>query len=201
MPKSWAAEGLVCLKKRAYGARSRFPPLWSTTSRPKAVLWTHANALWGAKINAAHQDLHEGDVHQTYLPLFHTNALAYSMLASLWVGATCVIQPRFSASRFWSVALQHGCTWTSTIPFCMKALLDHEIPRKHKFRLWGTAINDPPAFAAFVSSVIEAGVDPAEMTDIRQRLVAAGLPTYDCLNPPLMDALATFAAKQKRGVA
>ncbi len=29
-----------------------------TTSRPKAVLWTHANALWGAKINAAHQDLH-----------------------------------------------------------------------------------------------------------------------------------------------
>jgi crotonobetaine/carnitine-CoA ligase len=54
-----------------------------TTSRPKAVLWTHANALWGAKINAAHQDLHAGDVHQTYLPLFHTNALAYSMLASL----------------------------------------------------------------------------------------------------------------------
>ena len=29
-----------------------------TTSRPKAVLWTHANALWGAKVNAAHQDLH-----------------------------------------------------------------------------------------------------------------------------------------------
>jgi crotonobetaine/carnitine-CoA ligase len=46
-----------------------------TTSRPKAVLWTHANALWGAKVNAAHQDLHAGDVHQTYLPLFHTNAL------------------------------------------------------------------------------------------------------------------------------
>lgn len=30
-----------------------------TTSRPKAVLWTHANALWGAKINAVHQDLRE----------------------------------------------------------------------------------------------------------------------------------------------
>lgn len=120
-----------------------------TTSRPKAVLWTHANALWGAKINAAHQDLHEGDVHQTYLPLFHTNALAYSMLASLWVGGTCVIQPRFSASRFWNVALEHGCTWTSTIPFCMKALLDYEIPKQHKFRLWGTAVNDPPPFAAF----------------------------------------------------
>jgi crotonobetaine/carnitine-CoA ligase len=125
-----------------------------TTSRPKAVLWTHANALWGAKVNAAHQDLHAGDVHQTYLPLFHTNALAYSMLASLWVGASCVIQPRFSARRFWNVAAEHGCSWTSTIPFCMKALLEHEIPKQHTFRLWGTAISEPPAFAAFGIKII-----------------------------------------------
>jgi carnitine-CoA ligase len=93
-------------------------------------------------------------VHQTYLPLFHTNALAYSMLASLWVGATCVIQPRFSASRFWPAALQHGCTWTSTIPFCMKALLEHEVPKQHKFRLWGTAVCEPPAFAVFGIKII-----------------------------------------------
>jgi crotonobetaine/carnitine-CoA ligase len=125
-----------------------------TTSRPKAVLWTHANALWGAKVNAVHQDLHQNDVHQTYLPLFHTNALAYSMLASLWVGATCVIQPRFSASRFWRVAVKHGCTWTSTIPFCMKALLDQEVPRDHKFRLWGTAVSEPPVFAKFGIKII-----------------------------------------------
>jgi crotonobetaine/carnitine-CoA ligase len=125
-----------------------------TTSRPKAVLWTHANALWGGKVNAAHQDLHQGDVHQTYLPLFHTNALAYSMLASLWVGGSCVIQPRFSASRFWPVALEHNCTWTSTIPFCMKALLEHEIPKNHKFRLWGSAVNEPPPFAAFGIKII-----------------------------------------------
>ncbi|MGJ4896615.1 MULTISPECIES: AMP-binding protein [unclassified Bradyrhizobium] len=125
-----------------------------TTSRPKAVLWTHANALWGAKVNAVHEDLHQGDVHQTYLPLFHTNALAYSMLATLWVGATCVIQPRFSARRFWSAALEHGSTWTSTIPFCMKALLDQEVPKHHKFRLWGTAVSEPPAFAKFGIKII-----------------------------------------------
>lgn len=125
-----------------------------TTSRPKAVLWTHANALWGAKVNAAHQDLHANDVHQTYLPLFHTNALAYSMLSSLWVGATCVIQPRFSASRFWTVAAEHRCTWTSTIPFCMKALLDREIPKQHTFRLWGTAVCEPPAFSVFGVKII-----------------------------------------------
>jgi crotonobetaine/carnitine-CoA ligase len=60
-----------------------------------------------------------------------------------------VIQPRFSASRFWGATLEHGCTWTSTIPFCLKALLEHEIPKHHKFRLWGTAVNDPPPFAVF----------------------------------------------------
>lgn len=54
-----------------------------------------------------------------------------------------------------------------------------------------------PGFAAFVSSIIEGGVDPAEMSDVRARLKKAGLEPYDCLNPPLMDALATFAAKQK----
>jgi crotonobetaine/carnitine-CoA ligase len=120
-----------------------------TTSRPKAVLWTHANALWGGKINASHQGLRADDTHLLYLPLFHTNALAYSMLATLWVGGSCVIQPRFSARRFWPVALAHRCTWHSTIGFCMKALLEQEIPRQHFFRRWGTSVSDPPGFAGF----------------------------------------------------
>ena len=55
----------------------------------------------------------------------------------------------------------------------------------------------PPKFAAFVSSVIEGGVPPGQMADIRATLAAKGLPPYDCLNPPLMDAIATHAAKAK----
>jgi S-(hydroxymethyl)glutathione synthase len=53
-----------------------------------------------------------------------------------------------------------------------------------------------PGFAGFVSSIIEAGFDPNRMGEVRGRLKELGLETYDCLNPPLMDALATFAAKQ-----
>jgi S-(hydroxymethyl)glutathione synthase len=52
-----------------------------------------------------------------------------------------------------------------------------------------------PGFAAFVSSIIEAGADPANMGAVRSRLKELGLEPYDCLNPPLMDALATHAAK------
>ena len=55
----------------------------------------------------------------------------------------------------------------------------------------------PPEFAAFVSSAIEGGVDPAQMAAIRARLREIGLEPYDCLSPALMDALATFAAKSK----
>jgi S-(hydroxymethyl)glutathione synthase len=55
-----------------------------------------------------------------------------------------------------------------------------------------------PEFAAFVSSIIEAGAaKPKEMTKIRDRFKKLRLPPYDCLSPALMDVLATHAAKQK----
>lgn len=120
-----------------------------TTSRPKAVLWTHANAMWGGRVNAMHEDLHASDVHLVTMPLFHTNAQAYSLLASLWTGATCVVQPRFSASRFWPVSLKHGCTWTSVVPFCCRALMAHEVPPQHSYRLWGNGVCEPPFDAHF----------------------------------------------------
>ena len=54
----------------------------------------------------------------------------------------------------------------------------------------------PPEFAAFVSSIIESGVDPKRMDEIRGRLRELGLEPYDCLSPPLMDLIATHTAKQ-----
>jgi len=120
-----------------------------TTARPKAVLWTHANALWGARVCALHEDLRAEDVHFTHLPLFHTNAQVYSVLASLWAGASVVLAPRFSASRFWPVSLRHGCTWTSVVPFCVKALLDQPTPPDHSYRLWGNAVCEPATDARF----------------------------------------------------
>lgn len=114
-----------------------------TTSRPKAVLWTHANVIWGMQMNCAHMRLTSADTTQVILPLFHTNAQSYSMLSTLWSGGTMVVQPRFSASRFWDVALRNSVTWVSTIPFCVKAILAGEIPQDHHFRFWGCAVRMP----------------------------------------------------------
>lgn len=52
-----------------------------------------------------------------------------------------------------------------------------------------------PEFAAFVSSIIESGTDPASMGAVRERLKSLGLEPYDCLSPPLMDFIATHVAK------
>ncbi len=120
-----------------------------TTSRPKGVVWTHANALWGAKVNAAHEGLRDDDVHLTYLPLFHCNAASYSVLASLWAGATVVLQPRFSASRFWDVSVRNKATWTSIVAFAIKALRDQPVPDDHRYRMWGNGFCDAPTDAHF----------------------------------------------------
>ena len=53
----------------------------------------------------------------------------------------------------------------------------------------------PPEFAAFVSSIIESGASPDNMGAVRARLKQLGLEPYDCLSPPLMDAIATHTAK------
>lgn len=53
-----------------------------------------------------------------------------------------------------------------------------------------------PQFAAFVSSVIEQGFDPSGMEGVRAAFKGKGLETYDALSPALMDAIATWTAKQ-----
>ena len=53
-----------------------------------------------------------------------------------------------------------------------------------------------PQFAAFVSSIIEQGFDPERMAEVRRKLNATGLETYDSLSPALMDLIATYTAQQ-----
>lgn len=52
----------------------------------------------------------------------------------------------------------------------------------------------PAEFAAFVSSIIESGASPEDMGAVRSRLKELNLEPYDCLSPPLMDAIAAHTA-------
>ncbi len=106
-----------------------------TTSRPKAVLWTHGNGVWAAKTNAQHLRVRHEDVTSTSFPLFHTNAQSYSMLTTHWTGGTLVLQPRFSSSRYWQVILEHNVTWTTMIGFSLKAMSTQPVP-EHQLRFF-----------------------------------------------------------------
>lgn len=107
-----------------------------TTSRPKGVVWTHANVLWGAQVGAAHNQLRSDDCAMVFTPLCHTNAMSWGHLPVVWSGSRMVLQPKFSASRFWPLAVRHQCTWGNVIPFAVQAVVAQGIPEKHSYRHW-----------------------------------------------------------------
>ncbi|HUB39966.1 MAG TPA: AMP-binding protein [Streptosporangiaceae bacterium] len=114
-----------------------------TTSRPKGVVWTHANALWAARVNAAHEHLGADDCHLITMPLFHANAFAYSLLPTIWTGGKVVLLPKWSTSRFWAVSLRHGCTWASLMGLSARAVLSIEAPARHTYRWFGAPAIQP----------------------------------------------------------
>ncbi len=105
-----------------------------TTSRPKAVVHTHANALWASRIGPINLDLTSDDTYLVYLPFFHVNAQSWSFWSTLGAGGTIVLQPKFSASRFWEIVTKHDVTHISLIPFVFKAIADQPVP-EHKLKV------------------------------------------------------------------
>lgn len=105
-----------------------------TTSRPKAVVHTHANAIWASRQGSLNIDMDGDGVYLIYLPFFHVNAQSWSTWSTLGAGGTIVLQPKFSSSRFWEVVTKHDVTHISLIPFVFKALAGQEIP-EHKLRI------------------------------------------------------------------
>lgn len=103
-----------------------------TTSRPKAALYTHANALWAGMVGVAHGRVDADDVSLVYAPLFHTMALFWQTMPTFWAGGTVVLMPRYSASRFWDVATRHRCTRTF-FQEIVAATAPDEVP-PHSFR-------------------------------------------------------------------
>ncbi|WP_370226296.1 class I adenylate-forming enzyme family protein [Pararhodobacter marinus] len=107
-----------------------------TTARAKAVVWTHENLLWASSLGAQQQGFRDGDIAQVFLPLFHVVGFSWTFLPLLWVGGAALLQPRFSASRFWSAAQRHRATISPQVPFTLGALAAHPVPERHDFRFW-----------------------------------------------------------------
>ncbi|XP_029414344.1 bile acyl-CoA synthetase isoform X2 [Nannospalax galili] len=80
-----------------------------TTGLPKPAILSHERVLQMTKM-LSFCEAKADDVIYCVLPLYHTMGLVLGVLGSLELGATCVLAPKFSASRFWADCRQHGVT-------------------------------------------------------------------------------------------
>lgn len=86
-----------------------------TTGFPKGVMHSQSNLLMAGEANVARLHLQPEDRVMIILPLFHVNALFYSLGGALAAGAGIILEPRFSATRFWNVAADNGATIVNII--------------------------------------------------------------------------------------
>jgi len=101
-----------------------------TTGPSKGVCCPHAQFFWWGlntaellEINGNRGDEHAGgEVLYSCLPLFHINALC-TVVQALLTGATFIIGPRFSASRFLVELVQHRASVTYLLGAMVPMLL------------------------------------------------------------------------------
>src|SRR3989454_10840690 len=94
-----------------------------TTSRPKGVLLTHANYLYGGEVMAKAMRVGPDDRHLIVLPLFHAGAQLHAFMPMLLAGGSVALMERFSASRFIEQASRHGATLAALFAAPIRMLL------------------------------------------------------------------------------
>jgi carnitine-CoA ligase len=115
-----------------------------TTRKPKAVMLTHANCIRGGLDSVHCLWLDEGERCLTALPMFHVNAQAMSLFATLTVAGTLVLIQEFRASRFWEQVRRHRATQTCLVAMQLRTVLarpPEEGERDHHVRRLFYAIN------------------------------------------------------------
>jgi crotonobetaine/carnitine-CoA ligase len=94
-----------------------------TTSRPKGVLLTHANYLYGGEVMCKAMRVGPDDRHLVVLPLFHAGAQLHAFLPMLLCGGSLALMERFSASRFVEQAARYGATLAALFAAPIRMLL------------------------------------------------------------------------------
>ncbi len=94
-----------------------------TTGKPKGCLLTHGNLLANARQISDWLKFTEEDRLLTLMPLFHMNAVSVTTLTPLYAGASTVVSPRFSASRFWQIISDYEITSFGSVATMLARLL------------------------------------------------------------------------------
>ena len=94
-----------------------------TTSKPKGVLLTHANYIYGGEVMSKAMRVGPGDRHLIVLPLFHAGAQLHAFVPMLLCGGSVALMERFSATRFVEQAIRHEATLAALFAAPIRMLL------------------------------------------------------------------------------
>ncbi|MFO1218617.1 MAG: AMP-binding protein [Burkholderiaceae bacterium] len=94
-----------------------------TTGFPKGVMHGQRALILAGEGFVQRMHLQPDDRLLCLLPMFHVNALFYSLAGALAAGATLILLPRFSASTFWADAARTRATEANTIAAVSNILL------------------------------------------------------------------------------
>ena len=94
-----------------------------TTGKPKGCLLTHANLIANARQIVEWLGFTEDDKLLSVMPLFHMNAVSVTTMSALYAGASTVVSPRFSASRFWKIISDYRVTSFGSVATMLSMLL------------------------------------------------------------------------------
>jgi carnitine-CoA ligase len=112
-----------------------------TTGFPKGAMHSQRNFIMAGEANISRLWLQPEDRLMVVLPMFHVNALFYSLAGTVAAGCTLVLMPRFSASEFWPAAVELGVTQVNVIEAIGRILARRprsEFRPEHKItRLYG----------------------------------------------------------------
>jgi crotonobetaine/carnitine-CoA ligase len=86
-----------------------------TTGFPKGAMHSQRNFVTGGEAFVQRMYLQDDDRVMVVLPMFHINAMFYSVAGTLAAGASMIIIPKFSASTFWQTAVDTGATEVNII--------------------------------------------------------------------------------------
>ncbi len=86
-----------------------------TTGLPKGVMHSQRSFVTAGEAFVQRVHLQPDDRVMIVLPLFHMNALFYSVAGALAAGGSMAVVPKFSASSFWQTAVECGATEVNII--------------------------------------------------------------------------------------
>lgn len=98
-----------------------------TTGKPKGCLLTHRNLLANARQITEWLHFTPDDRLLCIMPLFHVNGVMVTTVSPLYVNASMVVAPRFSASRHWQWISDYQVTSFGSVA-TMLAMLLHTYP-------------------------------------------------------------------------